>query len=176
MNCFERNIRLLAAQKEFENVKFTNVQLKKLEPGMKKLLDLVMEGPDCKFEDHLHNYFSSIRDILKKDEDDKLVSAKLKSPIYGVRWIEVEFGERDEGWSLFVDLKRCIRETKKYSKSGPYEGGGGYLGPERPLRYYEIPLNGLTPNVIKDLKTNGKAHTENRWHPKYLGECSYIKE
>lgn len=176
MNCFERNRKLLAAQKEFENVKFTDDQLKKLEPGMKELLGLVLKGPDCKFEDYLHNYFNSVKDILKKDEEDKLASVKLKGPIYGVRWIEVDFGERDEGWALFVDLERCIKDTKKSSKAGPYEDGGGYLGPERPLCYYEIPLEGLKPDIVKDLKTNGRAHTENRWQPKYLGECNYIKE
>jgi hypothetical protein len=93
--------------------------------------------------------------------------AKLVGPIYGVPWIEVEFGQRDEGWALFTDLEECKSETKEASRRGPYEGGGGYCGPVRPLTYYEIPVEGLDDEYVKALKKKGRCHTANRWYPKY---------
>lgn len=87
--------------------------------------------------------------------------------VFGVQWIEVEFGQRDEGWSLYVDKDKCIEGTKKASRDGAYEGGGGYLGPERPLRMYEIPLDCLPEDVRSNLMKNGHAHTANRWQPKF---------
>ncbi len=94
----------------------------------------------------------------------------MEGPIYAVQWIEVEFGQRPEGWALFTDVDRCISETKKSCKNGRYAEDGGYYGPVKPLRYHEIPVEGLTESVINDLKSEGKAITENEWSPKYLGK------
>jgi len=99
---------------------------------------------------------------------------KLKGPVYGVPWIEVEFGQRDEGWALFTNKEQCIKATIKASKDGPYSDGGGYLGPERPLRFYEIPAEGLEKEYADALAEKGTVHTANRWSPKYKGPIQYI--
>jgi hypothetical protein len=95
---------------------------------------------------------------------------------YAVPWIEVEFGQRDEGHSIFMDEKECIDSTKESSRKGCYEGGGGYLGPERPLHYYEIPLESLEPEYINKIMIFRKIHTKNNWSPKFKGKTKYIKE
>lgn len=87
--------------------------------------------------------------------------------VYGVPWIEVEFGERDEGWSLFMDKAECFKSTKEASARGA--GGGSYVGPERPLTATEIPFDCLDAKLKAALKKTGKAHTENRWSPKFKG-------
>lgn len=88
--------------------------------------------------------------------------------VYGVQWIEVEFGQRYEGWSLYLDKEECIKETQRGSREGPYEGG--YLGPERPLRMYEIPFDSLDKETqlrLKAKSSKGQAHTGNSWQPKF---------
>ena len=89
--------------------------------------------------------------------------------VYGVEWIEVEWGQRSEGYALFLDENDCIASTRKSSERGPYPSGGGYLGPVRPLEYYEIPFDSLEPEYKKKLKKTGSCHTENRWRPKFKG-------
>jgi len=68
--------------------------------------------------------------------------SKEKS-MYLVPYIEVEYGwgSRSEGYSVYSDLNECINNTKKNSERGNYESGGGYYGPERPLKYYEAPFD-----------------------------------
>lgn len=102
------------------------------------------------------------------------MTKKLKGPIYAVCYIEVEFGERPEGWKLYVDLKKCIRETKRRSISGCYVGG--YYGPARPLHYYEIPIEGLDKEYLTSLKKDGVAFTENYWNPEYKKGPIFIKD
>lgn len=87
--------------------------------------------------------------------------------VYGVRWIEVEFGQRPEGWKLYLDKDECAKDTQRGSKDGAYPGGGGYLGPERPLRMYEIPFDSLPEDVQERLGDSGSTWTENRWEPKF---------
>jgi hypothetical protein len=89
--------------------------------------------------------------------------------VYAVEWIEVEWGQRSEGYRLFLDEKDCIASTKKSSERGPYPSGGGYLGPVRPLVYVEVPFDSLEPEYKKQLKKTGSCHTENRWRPKFKG-------
>jgi hypothetical protein len=98
----------------------------------------------------------------------------LKGPIFGVPWIEIEFGQRPEGWQLFTDEATCIRETRKSSKKG--SGGGSYVGPERPLCYYRIPLEGLDKNLREQLRKTGRTATDNRWEPTYKSEPIRIKD
>ena len=85
--------------------------------------------------------------------------------VYGVQWLESEFGQRMEGWCLYVDKDACIRRTQEGSKNGPYEGG--YYGPERPLRMYEIPFDSLDKSLQQDLTDKGTAHTSRNWQPKF---------
>ena len=94
--------------------------------------------------------------------------------VYGVPWIEVEFGQRPEGWVLFLDKEQCIKDTKAASERGPYEGGGGYCGPERPLAYTEIPFDSLEEEYQERLEENGKTFTSNYWSPKFAGARHHI--
>lgn len=87
--------------------------------------------------------------------------------VFGVEWIEVEFGQRPEGWKVFLDEEECAKSTLKSSSSGAYTGGGGYFGPVRPLEMYEIPWACLEPETKKALKDSRVAWTSNRWSPKF---------
>jgi hypothetical protein len=98
--------------------------------------------------------------------------AKGIKTVFGVRWIEVEFGQRDEGWALYTDKDRCVEATKKASQDGTY--AGGYMGPERPLRMYEIPFDCLDEDMRKSLKKSGHAWTPNHWNPKFKDSGSAI--
>lgn len=97
--------------------------------------------------------------------------------VYAVQWVEIEYGwgDRLEGYRLYLDKDECIKQTKKASANGNYECGGGYCGPERPLSYVEIPLSSLGAKLKRELKDNGTTHTENHWHPRFKGNEVYIK-
>ena len=87
--------------------------------------------------------------------------------VYGVPWIEIEsgWGSRPEGWKIFSDEQKCIESTKESSEDGPCEGG--YIGPERPLRYFKIPLESLDKEMQKEIKKSGSAWSENYWAPEF---------
>lgn len=52
------------------------------------------------------------------------MTAKQKMvTVFGVPWIEVEFGQRPEGWKLYKDRAMAISDTRRASFEGPYEGG-----------------------------------------------------
>lgn len=85
--------------------------------------------------------------------------------VYGVQWIEVEFGERPEGWKFHLDRERAIADARRASREGAYDGG--YCGPERPLTVYEIPIECLEPEWIEKLRKDGFAWSTNRWDPKF---------
>lgn len=78
--------------------------------------------------------------------------------LFAVPWIEVEYGwgERFEGYKVFKTIEECIKQTKEDSLNGGYEGG--YIGPVRPLYYYETPdeIEGPFPKFVQKLtfKTN----------------------
>jgi hypothetical protein len=110
--------------------------------------------------------------------------------VYIVEWIEVEFGQRPEGYRVFTDIEvefgqrpegyrvftdkgDCMRETRKDSQEGAYSGG--YIGPARPLCYYEVPLACFPKEVQKTLRENGRSHTKNYWEPKFKSQANYIK-
>lgn len=82
---------------------------------------------------------------------------------FAVEIIEVEFGERSEGYTIYRNKQTCIRRTKKCSETGAYKGG--YYGPRRPLRYYEVPMETLPEDIQETLKKSSRAHTKNNWHP-----------
>ena len=72
--------------------------------------------------------------------------------LFAVPWIEVEFGQRPEGFKVYDSLNECVEDTKVKSRTGCYDGG--YFGPERPLRYYETPdeISGQFPTFVNELK------------------------
>ena len=117
-------------------------------------------------------------EIEKKcDEIDAELQSRTKQSIkiiYGVEWIESEFGQRPEGYLLFLDLKDCINKTIEASRKGPYKDGGGYLGPVRPLYYVEIPFDSLDEDLKTQLVENGTTFTPNRWEPKFSSKHKYI--
>jgi len=124
------------------------------------------------------------RKKVKKKANRKIANRKIATSngikiVYGVEWIEVEFGQRSEGYALFLDKDECIRSTKRSSQRGPYPSGspvrGGYYGPVRPLSYVEIPFDSLEPEDKKKLRKTGYAHTANRWSPKFKGTRNYIQ-
>lgn len=91
--------------------------------------------------------------------------------VYAVEWIEIDFGQRPEGYKIFLDVEICINRTKWDSETGSY-GSVGYCGPERPLGYYEVLWQCLAPNVQQSLRNqvnkNTKeifAFTDNKWKP-----------
>lgn len=177
MNWWDRQQEANEALKAFADIEFTKKELDAASRLMTPIPTLVLKGPDDKFRKALQKCVEGTKALLAKRLDKRNAkSVNLKGPIYGVPWIEVEFGQRSEGWALFMDLKTCVRETQKASKRGAYEGGGGYLGPERPLHCYEIPTEGLETEYAKSLKETGFAHTDNHWHPKYTGERHSIEE
>lgn len=99
--------------------------------------------------------------------------AKEMSVVYAVEYIEVEFGERSEGYKLFMDETECIRRTKDDSSKGG--GAGMYYGPRRPPSYVEVPFDSLEDEYQKALKQNGFTHTENRWTPRFKGTRKEIE-
>lgn len=58
--------------------------------------------------------------------------------VFVVPWIEVEFGQRPEGWNVYLDEEHCKQDTRRASNLADYPGG--YYGPERPLHYFEVPV------------------------------------
>lgn len=112
--------------------------------------------------------------LAKKVRAKRKAKPKAMKIVYGVRWIEVEFGRRDEGYSLFLDKEECFFYTKESSRIGPY-GGGGYLGPLRPLAFVEIPFESLSEELQEKLEESGRCHTPNHWSPRFTGERVSIK-
>jgi hypothetical protein len=108
------------------------------------------------------------RDGINNKEDPEV--------IYAVSWIEVEFGQRDEGHKLYVDLETCIKDTKEGSKNGPYKSCPGYLGPVRPLYYTTIPFDFLEDEYKEKLRDKGTAWTKNYWQPRFKGKTVYIND
>jgi len=105
----------------------------------------------------------------KKSARKRTSKKKDMRVVYGVSWIEVDFGRRPEGYSLFMDKDKCIKDTKDASARGRYSGGGGYCGPERPLTYVEIPFDSLEPEYQERLEEHGACSTSNWWSPKFTG-------
>ena len=95
---------------------------------------------------------------------------------FAVEIIEVDFGERSEGWSIYRNRQTCIRNTRAGSERGAYGGGGGYYGPRRPLCYYEVPVESLPKDIQERLKKHSKAHTENSWWPKMKSDRILIPD
>ena len=89
---------------------------------------------------------------------------------YAVPYVEVEFGQRDEGWKVWLDLPQCLIGTRQAIENGRYENGGGYWGPVRPGYCYEIPYVSLSPKDRKILKDTGWVFKNNLWQPQFKGK------
>ncbi len=94
--------------------------------------------------------------------------------VFAVEWIEVEFGQRAEGYRVFKDLELCKRSTLASSDKGAYEGG--YCGPRRPLHYFEVPASALDAVDLDMLSKPGTTFvcTHERWEPKYKSHAHAI--
>lgn len=62
--------------------------------------------------------------VEKAPEDSSQIIKEGKMVVYGCPYIEVEFGQRDEGWSLCLDLERLKKKVLRDSQMGAYTGGG----------------------------------------------------
>lgn len=85
--------------------------------------------------------------------------------VYGIKWIEVEFGQRDEGWRIYKSIRKAKKEGSKDSAAGAYSGG--YIGPERPVTVYEIPVECLKSSDAKKPEDSSFIHTDNDWKPRF---------
>ena len=85
--------------------------------------------------------------------------------VYGVQWIEREFGIRPEGFKIFTDLEACKVSSRKSVSEGTYSDGSGYLGPAS-LSYVIIPVECLEEYVRARLVTHPHAFSSNYWTPK----------
>ena len=94
--------------------------------------------------------------------------------VYGVPWIEIEFGRRPEGWKIFNSKEQCIKETKEAGARGVTSSG--YLGPKRPLHYKEIPKEIIPAKVLAKLADDqtASAFTQNSWTPPMASGAKYI--
>ena len=89
--------------------------------------------------------------------------------VYGVEYIEIEFGRRPWGWRLYTSKDQCITRTQEDSNEG--QGNGQYLGPVRPLYYVEIPIDSLSSEQKAALKRGeGRCDTHNEWQPEFTGK------
>lgn len=82
--------------------------------------------------------------------------------LFAVPWIEVEYGwgSRDEGYKVFGNLEDCKLSTKREVEKGNYPGG--YIGPVKPVVYYEIPeteefINKSFPLFVNKLQFKSDA-------------------
>ena len=101
--------------------------------------------------------------------------------VYIVKWIEIEFGERDEGYKIFLYLEDCIQVSKLDSERGAYQGG--YCGPQRPIGYYETSwecLEEKTQESLRHAVNAGEggipwAFSTKQWEPHLKSEWTSIE-
>ena len=85
--------------------------------------------------------------------------------VYCVEHVEVEFGERPEGYKIFTNEQTCVSQTQEDSIRGA--GKGQYLGPVRPLQYYKVPFDSLDEEIKEDLSMSEVVLTHKNWTPQY---------
>lgn len=95
---------------------------------------------------------------------------------FAVPWIESEagWGQKPEGYKLFLDRDACIRETKKASNLFNKKDSKYYFGPVRPLVYYEVPMVCLPEAEVGRLKEKGECFTGAAWEPKFKSQAYSI--
>jgi len=78
--------------------------------------------------------------------------------LFAVPWIESEagWGAKPVGYKVFDNLEECKNSTVESSNSS---GGDYYIGPERPLHYYETPdeIEGPFPKFVGRIRFKGPA-------------------
>jgi hypothetical protein len=87
--------------------------------------------------------------------------------VYGVKHIEVEFGQRSMGWKLYNDYSVCISDTKDCIKN---QIDDCYFGPVQPPYAVEIPYNSLGQKYQQALTQNGQVRTAIEWEPMFQGK------
>lgn len=91
--------------------------------------------------------------------------------IYAVAWLQSEagWGQSPEGYKLFVDLERCkevtLEDAAQRGLGDPYF----YVGPVKPLRCVEVPLESLDKELREELLNRGELYTEDNWTPPFSG-------
>lgn len=101
-----------------------------------------------------------------KKKSGKRLPFQPPTEVYGVPWIEIDFGDRPEGYKIHLDKQAAIDQAKIDSTNGPYEGGGGYMGPVRPMRVVTIPWSDLEKDVQANIKNGATpCFTSNYWTP-----------
>lgn len=96
---------------------------------------------------------------------------------FAVPWIESEagWGRSHYGYKLFLDRDVCIRETKNSSSNN--KDDEYYLGPVRPLVYYEVPKECIPQDnmTLFILKEKGFCFTDDSWEPKFKSQAYSIQ-
>lgn len=105
-------------------------------------------------------------------KDSKDLEVPIPSFVYAVEWVEVEFGQRPEGYMLYLDRDHCVKHTTKSSDDGAYEGG--YYGPERPCHYVTVPWSDLSEDLQKCLLEKGQVMTRRSWGPRHKSAPTFI--
>jgi len=127
---------------------------------------------DCHDNENFYKGIPSIKQAIteeieaqQKEIEEKETPTTNFSVAYGTPWIEEEcgWGDRPEGWRLFLDREVAIRESKIDSIKGNYSSG--YIGPVRPLNIYEIKMDALEAKDITSLSKYRLAITRNYWSP-----------
>lgn len=106
-------------------------------------------------------------------EADERLRAELKAKkepaqeqdrktVYIVEFIEVEFGERPQGYRCFASYADAEVRARNVMAD---QVEGHYYGPRKPLRIMAIPLDALPPAAQHKLLRTGVAHTDDSWHP-----------
>lgn len=83
---------------------------------------------------------------------------------FAVEYIEVEFGERPEGYVCFLSAEEAWKRATADAETGRWEGG--YCGPRQPIGVQVVPWADLPENVAAEVLQKGVGFTERTWRPK----------
>lgn len=133
--------------------------------GSSKLIDSTATGDE---DVHYYELSASVVDAAI----ELMKQGLLEDDVFGIPWIEIDFGQKPQGWKLYSDKRTAWAETSKASKDGSYSGG--YYGPVRPLMLYMIPRRSLDAKQIEALNVKGKVRTDDLWEPKFKAECCVV--
>jgi hypothetical protein len=92
------------------------------------------------------------------------VDTTSSATAFVVEYIEVEFGERPEGYVCFLTFGEAIARATRDAQSGGWEGG--YCGPRKPIVVQPIPWSDLPKKAAAELLQNRIGFTERTWRPK----------
>lgn len=83
---------------------------------------------------------------------------------YVVEYVEVEFGQRPEGFVCFLSHEDAVARAKRDSEAND-ASGGYYCGPVRPVLVTPIPWDQLPGKVASQLLRDGIGFTDRTWRP-----------